>query len=57
MQEGRRIATLRHRELGMSVATAFMTPEPGSIAEAATALIAQAMTSSGRAHEAGGRGA
>jgi hypothetical protein len=29
VQEGRRIATLRHRDLGMSVATAFMTPEPG----------------------------
>ena len=29
VQEGRRIATLRHRELGMSVATAFMSPEPG----------------------------
>jgi len=28
VQEGRRIATLRHREVGMSVATAFMTPEP-----------------------------
>jgi hypothetical protein len=28
VQEGRRIATLRHRELGMSVATALMTPEP-----------------------------
>jgi hypothetical protein len=28
VQEGRRIATLRHRELGMSVATAFMSPEP-----------------------------
>jgi hypothetical protein len=27
VQEGRRIATLRHRELGMSVATAFMSPE------------------------------
>ena len=26
VQEGRRIATLRHRDLGMSVATAFMTP-------------------------------
>jgi hypothetical protein len=30
VQEGRRIATLRHREVGMSVATAFMTPEPAS---------------------------
>lgn len=28
VQEGRRIATLRHRDLGMSVATALMTPEP-----------------------------
>ena len=28
VQPGRRIATLRHRELGMSVATAFMSPEP-----------------------------
>jgi hypothetical protein len=28
VQPGRRIATLRHREVGMSVATAFMTPEP-----------------------------
>ena len=37
VQEGRRIATLRHRELGMSVATAFMTPGPGSVAEEATA--------------------
>lgn len=26
VQPGRRIATLRHKELGMSVATAFMTP-------------------------------
>jgi hypothetical protein len=30
VQDGRRIATLRHRELGMSVATAFMSPEPAS---------------------------
>ena len=37
VQEGRRIATLRHRDLGMSVATAFMTPGAGSIAEEATA--------------------
>ena len=29
VQDGRRIATLRHRDLGMSVATAFMSPEPG----------------------------
>lgn len=28
VQEGRRIATLRHRDLGMSVATAFMSSEP-----------------------------
>jgi hypothetical protein len=28
VQPGRRIATLRHKEVGMSVATAFMTPEP-----------------------------
>ncbi len=28
VQPGRRIATLRHRELGMSVATALMSPEP-----------------------------
>lgn len=28
VQEGRRIATLRHRDLGMSVATAIMSPEP-----------------------------
>jgi len=28
VQEGRRIATLRHREVGMSVATVFMSPEP-----------------------------
>jgi hypothetical protein len=28
VQDGRRIATLRHRELGMSVATALMSPEP-----------------------------
>jgi hypothetical protein len=28
VQEGRRIATLRHRDLGMSVATAFMSPDP-----------------------------
>ena len=26
VQEGRRIATLRHKELDLSVATAFMTP-------------------------------
>jgi len=28
VQPGRRIATLRHRDLGVSVAIAFMTPEP-----------------------------
>lgn len=28
VQAGRRIATLRHRDLGMSVATALMSPEP-----------------------------
>jgi len=28
VQDGRRIATLRHREVGMSVATALMSPEP-----------------------------
>jgi hypothetical protein len=28
VQDGRRIATLHHRDLGMSVATAFMSPEP-----------------------------
>lgn len=28
VQAGRRIATLRHRDLGMSVATAFLSPEP-----------------------------
>ena len=33
VQEGRRIATLRHRDLGMSVATAFMSPEPPRTAE------------------------
>jgi len=31
VQDGRRIATLRHRELGMSVATALMSPEPGPV--------------------------
>jgi hypothetical protein len=29
VQDGRRIATLRHRDLGLSVATALMSPEPG----------------------------
>jgi hypothetical protein len=28
VQPGRRITTLRHKDLGMSVATAFMSPEP-----------------------------
>lgn len=28
VQPGRRIATLRHRDVGLSVATAFMSPEP-----------------------------
>lgn len=28
VQDGRRIATLRHRDLGISVATALMSPEP-----------------------------
>ncbi len=28
VQPGRRIATLRHKDVGMSVATAFMTPDP-----------------------------
>jgi len=28
VQPGRRIASMRHKELGMSVATALMTPEP-----------------------------
>jgi hypothetical protein len=31
VQPGRRITTLRHKDLGMSVATAFMSPGPGSI--------------------------
>jgi glyoxalase/bleomycin resistance protein/dioxygenase superfamily protein len=30
VQEGRRIATLRHRDMGMSVAMALMSPEPRS---------------------------
>jgi hypothetical protein len=30
VQPGRRIATLRHRELGLSTAVAFMSPEPPS---------------------------
>ena len=29
VQPGRRIATLRHRDLGLSVAIALMSPEPG----------------------------
>ncbi len=32
VQDGRRIATLRHRDLGMSVATALMSPEPAGTA-------------------------
>ena len=37
VQPGRRIATLRHKAVGMSVATAFMSPEPepASVAGAA----------------------
>lgn len=31
VQPGRRIATLRHRDLGMSVATALMSPEPAPV--------------------------
>ena len=31
VQPGRRIATLRHRDLGLSVAIALMTPEPGPV--------------------------
>jgi hypothetical protein len=31
VQPGRRIATLRHRDLGISVAIALMTPEPGAV--------------------------
>lgn len=30
VQPGRRIATVRHRDLGLSVRVAFMTPDPGS---------------------------
>jgi len=30
VQPGRRITTLRHKEFGMSVATAFMSPEPAA---------------------------
>lgn len=33
VQDGRRIATLRHREVGMSVATAFMSLAPARAAE------------------------
>jgi hypothetical protein len=32
VQPGRRIVTLRHKQLDMSVATAFMSPEPGPVA-------------------------
>jgi hypothetical protein len=31
VQPGRRIATLRHRDVGLSAAIAFMTPGPGSV--------------------------
>jgi len=31
VQPGRRIATLRHKPLGMSVATAFLSPGPGAV--------------------------
>ncbi|MGZ4683245.1 MAG: VOC family protein [Acidimicrobiales bacterium] len=31
VQPGRRIATLRHRDLGLSVAIALMSPEPGAV--------------------------
>jgi hypothetical protein len=31
VQPGRRIATLRHKQVGMSVATAFMSPEPAVV--------------------------
>jgi hypothetical protein len=31
VQPGRRIVTLRHKQVGMSVATAFMSPGPGAI--------------------------
>lgn len=34
VQPGRRIATLRHRDLDISVPTAFLTPEPGDGARA-----------------------
>jgi hypothetical protein len=34
VQPGRRIATLRHKEVGMSVATAFMSPGPDALASA-----------------------
>ena len=36
VQPGRRITTLRHKEFGMSVATAFMSPGPDSIASLAS---------------------
>jgi hypothetical protein len=36
VQPGRRITTLRHKELGMSVATAFMSAGPDSIASLET---------------------
>jgi len=31
VQPGRRIATMRHRDLGLSVAIALMSPEPGAV--------------------------
>jgi hypothetical protein len=31
VQPGRRIATVRHRDLGLSVAIALMSPEPGAV--------------------------
>jgi hypothetical protein len=40
VQPGRQIATLRHKEFGMSVATAFMSPgvdAPGAIDQQASA--------------------
>jgi hypothetical protein len=37
VQPGRRITTLRHKELGMSVATAFMSPGVDSLGERTSA--------------------
>jgi hypothetical protein len=31
VQEGRRIGTLRHKQVGVSVATAFMSPGAGAV--------------------------